>query len=446
MSGIRNRAALVHLASLGLSFVFILICARRQWFFFDEWAFLVDSGESNYLAPHVGHWSTAPMLITHGLKALFGLNTYWPYLIVAVLVHLGIAHLLWRILLRVGTDRWVAVALAFFFAVLGAGAQNILWGFQVGFMGAVLAGLGAALIADIAHPTRPVAAYLGFAALSTLSLMFAGTALPVLVASGIIAWRRRGPLRAALLLAPAVVIYAIWYLYANLAFTSEPAGRVDSLEQLVVGVPGYAAKMFVDALQLITPVPGFGIILFTLVFLAAAMRLSSLWATRPLAIALLGGAIAFAFLTGFSRINLGLTETASGRYVYLMIALMVPLLGVMATWAIRRGWVHPALAVGLILCLAVYNAGLLRIDANDQGVREQNSRDIISAAAAVLADPSFDIPDDAQPEPVYAPDLTAGDLRALVTDGELVPGPFSEASYLTAVENLTTEQAPPASG
>lgn len=434
-----SRAALAHYVLLAAGALWIALCARGQWFFYDEWAFLVEPDASGLMAPHVGHWSLSPILITELLRSIFGLSTYVPYLAVAVLIHLGIAHLLWRALRRLGTHRWVAVALAFLFTVLGIGSENILWAFQIGFMGAILLGLGAVLVADVQAPKRPWIAFIGFVVLTTASLTFSGTALPLLAAAALVAWRRHGLRRAVVMLLPAVVVYGCWYVYATRSFDMAKGGRVDGFGQLLTGVPQYAAKMFVDALQLLTPIPSFGIILFTIVLIAAVARFTSLWRTRPIALALLLGGLVFALLTGFSRINNGFEATLQGRYVYMMLTLMFPLIGVILTVAIRRRMIQPTLAVALVLATAVYNAGVMRVTASAQSERELNTRDILYAAAAIVEDPSWDIPDDAKPEPVFAPDVTVASLRMLVERGWLTPHPYSSTAYLTAIANLTPE-------
>lgn len=436
-----SRAALAHYALLALGAVWIAVCSRGQWFFFDEWAFLVEPDGANLNAPHVGHWSLSPLVITLALRAVFGLGSYVPYLGLAVLVHLGIAHLLWRVLRRVGTQRWVAVALAAMFTVLGAGAENILWAFQLGFMGAVLLGLGALLIADVEAPKRPWLAYAGFAVLSVASLTFSGTALPLLAASALVAWRRRGFLRAVLLTLPAIVVYGAWYLYATRTFEMAGNGRVSGLGQLLTGVPTYAAKMFVDALQLMTPVPSFGIVLFAVLLIAVLARVTALWQHRPTALALVAGAVVFSLLTGFSRINNGFDATLQGRYVYMMIALTLPLMGVILTVAIRRRWLNPVLAVLIVLLAALYNAGLLSAQAMMQSEREINTRDILYASLAVIDDPQFDVDDSAKPEPVYAPDVTVGKLRLLLDRGWISEQPYTSDAYLTAIANLIPTQS-----
>ena len=62
-----------HVASLVAGLALILWFQRDQWFFFDEFAFLVPGGPGIWDA-HVGHWSTAPTLIYDAYVTLFGLD------------------------------------------------------------------------------------------------------------------------------------------------------------------------------------------------------------------------------------------------------------------------------------------------------------------------------------------------------------------------------------
>ena len=51
------------------------------------------------LAPHNEHWSTAPYLIYRLLEAVFGIRSYWPYFLPAILLHLLVVHLVWWVML-----------------------------------------------------------------------------------------------------------------------------------------------------------------------------------------------------------------------------------------------------------------------------------------------------------------------------------------------------------
>ncbi len=143
---------LVHGLSLVGGAVVLLVANRNQWFFGDEWNFIVNRGPRGasigVLEPHNEHWTTVPVLVFRGLLAIVGLRSYLPYVAVLLALHLGLAHLLWRVSLRVGATPAIATALAAVFIVLGAGSENLLWAFQIAFVGVVAFGWAAVLLHD----------------------------------------------------------------------------------------------------------------------------------------------------------------------------------------------------------------------------------------------------------------------------------------------------------
>lgn len=408
--------AAVHCVSLVVALAWILVCGRGQWFFFDEWDFLKLSS-TDLLTPHLGHWSTAPMLVTAGLRELVGLGSYWPYLLTAVLVHLGIAHVLWRLLRRAGVSPWIAVLLAFVVALFGAGAENILWAFQFGFLGAVLLNLVAVLLVDRASRERYWRGYAPVVALTVLSLTFSGTALPLIGAVAIVALRRVGLWRTALLIAPSAAVYLAWYLHArsNPVYFMPPGPTGYSVITLVREMGGFAFRMLVGGLDGLTPVPFLGPVLFLAIAVYATVRAPRLWTRAPLVLALAAAAIAFALLTAYSRFYFAADTAASSRYIYLTTVLLIPLIGLLCTElaSLHRG-VEPAIAAALALT-AVYGGHLLLQAGEAQAVVEQGTRAKIYAVVDELAVHDVDI--SSRPDPVYAPSLTVGDLRALVAAG-----------------------------
>ncbi|MCU1580896.1 MAG: hypothetical protein JWO01_284, partial [Microbacteriaceae bacterium] len=138
----------VHYAALAVSFGLILWLGRDQWFFGDDWAILVPRLDGAVMLPHVGHWNLVPALLFQWMRDLVGLGSYLPFLALAVVAHLVLCHLLWRILRRVGVEPWIATMLSILMMLFGGGAENIFWAFQVGFMGAVAIGLAVVLLFD----------------------------------------------------------------------------------------------------------------------------------------------------------------------------------------------------------------------------------------------------------------------------------------------------------
>ena len=116
---------------------------RHQWFLVDEWVFLTNTGfgPHDLLAPYNAHWTTLPILAYRSLFALAGLRSYVPYQLVTIGLHLGTAALLRVIMRRVGVGPWIATLAASLFVFFGAGAQNVLWAFQMTFVGALVLGL-----------------------------------------------------------------------------------------------------------------------------------------------------------------------------------------------------------------------------------------------------------------------------------------------------------------
>ena len=140
-----DGAVFAHLGSLVVGAVILIGVNRNQWFFGDEWDFLGGyrttwSWPDQLLIPHNEHWGASPLLVFRGIELLVGLRTYWPYALAAIVVHLVIVHLLWRIIIQGGLTPWAATIGVLPAIALGAGAENLLWGFQVGFLGSLALG------------------------------------------------------------------------------------------------------------------------------------------------------------------------------------------------------------------------------------------------------------------------------------------------------------------
>lgn len=432
-------AWIAHLVTLAAAAVFLVVISRGQWFFYDEWDFLRPlSSPADLFAPHVGHWSTAPMLLYKGLEQVFGLSSYWPYLLVSLAIHLGIAHMLWRIMLRIGTAPWIAVSASLLFMLYPAGSQNILWAFQTGYMGGMLLGLVGVLLADRLTRERYWRRYAVIVAVIVVALTFAGTALPLVLAVGIVAWRRAGFLRALLLLAPVGAVYGTWYVYASLAFPANPSAPPPATPGQFLSPTGgleYAGRMVAASFSELTPWWPIGLALLVAVAVYFFATLVTSWRRRPVLIALTSAAVVFALLTAYSRLGYGMDSSEGGRYLYMVFALLLPLLGSAATWLARRlRWTQVVTVAGFA-AIAVGGGFTISAEAANQRVIETETREVLFAAVDVLAaDPH--IPDSSIPEPTYAPTLDAGSLRELVAEGWFPRGPYDEGDRLTAAVNL----------
>jgi len=209
----RGRILLAHLLSLAAGGLVLLRVNRNQWFFGDEWEFLggirrATPWYDQLLQPHNEHWSTAPYLLYRLLEATFGIRTYWPYIGLAVLLHLLIVHLVWRVMLQSRITPWVATVVVLPLIVLGAGSQNLLWAFQIGFLGSVALGLGTLLLVNHAG-TWERRDWAGIA-LAVFALLWSGVSVLLIVVCALVVLLRRGIKPASAFALVPGVVYIVW--------------------------------------------------------------------------------------------------------------------------------------------------------------------------------------------------------------------------------------------
>jgi hypothetical protein len=408
-----------HYGSLIVGLAIILVIARDQWFFGDDWAILAPHLDAAVMQPHVGHWNLIPALVFPALRNLIGLGSYLPYLLLALAAHLTVAHLLWRILNRVGVPAWGATIVGFLVVLLGAGAENILWAFQFGFMGAVAIGLAIVLLLDREKlgPVRVVAVIV----LAILAPMFSGTFIPLLAAAAIVGLVRRGFLRTVVLFLPAAAIYITWYLTYALHDPNTPQGVHTPAGAAFALV--YAGAMLAGGLGRALPWIGLGILpaVAVAVWFVVTVR-NGFRGPALVAYALASGAVVFVLLTAYARSGFGLSAAAAQRYAYVTIVLLLPGLSLLVARLVRgrRRWT--VLATVLALALVVFNAGTLEVSGEVQAAREQASHRRIDAdyRAVTVAHPSTTVLK-APADPKWAPDLLGSDVRQLARWGQLDP-------------------------
>ncbi|CAN5346809.1 hypothetical protein BH11ACT3_BH11ACT3_07040 [soil metagenome] len=409
------RPTPVHYASLIVGFALLLVLGRDQWFIYDDWAILhSDMDAAAWVAGHQGHWNTASTLVFQVLRSTVGLRSYLPYLVFALLAHLAVVHLVWRLMRRAQVAPWLATGVAATVILFGAAAENLLWAFQFGFMGAIALGLVVVVLMDRARLTTPTA--IGIVAVSIVALTFSGTALPVLAAAFVLGFIRHGWWRALLLLAPAGVVYVAWYL----AFSGgTPSSLAPHGSDFVTKVPLFIAAMFGAGYGQYVGVVPVGALVAIVLLIWIIRRFRHWRGPEASAYALIAGSVVFAVLTAVSRAGGELTAAGAQRYVYLIVMLALPTMALALGWVVTRGrGAAVAVAIAVALVGAV-NVALLVGRAGEQAVIEQRVEREAAAAVDVLAtEPG--VADAQLPIPDVAPDLTVADLRE-GADAGLVP-------------------------
>ena len=128
----------------------LLFWGSKLTFLLDEWEFLLyrpGFTAHSILSPHGEHISIAPILIYKALQETAGMSSSLPYLAVSVALFL-VASILLFVYLRRRVDPWLALLATGIVLFLGPAYEDLLWGFQMGFMGSLACGLGALLLLE----------------------------------------------------------------------------------------------------------------------------------------------------------------------------------------------------------------------------------------------------------------------------------------------------------
>jgi hypothetical protein len=341
VAGVRvpRLAAAVHGAGLAVALGVWLYLDRGLWFFGDEWDFLVRRGvvgaPASVWAPHNEHWSTLPILVWRAIFSVVHLGSYWPYLIPTLLVHLVVVHLVWRRCLRIGTGPWVATGMGLVLGLLGSGAEDLSWAFQLGFLGSLALGLGALDVAD--SPTRPPSRRrdLLVSALALAAMMCSTVGNATTVALGVTlavsaSWRRL--IR---VVGPPAACWALWWLLAGRQGMAAMGDHVDG--SVLDHAPAFAWNEVVTDVGRAAGLRSLGTLLAVALVAWVVSRLRGLAPAHRSIVGLAAGAATFYFLAALGRDHDGLMTPS--RYVYIGAMLLAPAAAGALSFALAAGGV-----------------------------------------------------------------------------------------------------------
>ncbi|MDQ6746890.1 MAG: hypothetical protein M3010_02105 [Candidatus Dormibacteraeota bacterium] len=407
-----RRAAAAHAGTLVLGAVALLYMGRGFWFHYDEWD-IVGNHSLGLFEPHSEHWSTLPYLAYRGLYPVFGLRQYLPYLAIVVALHLGVVHLAWRVLRQQGVNGWISVTLAAAFLALGAGAENLVWAWQMGFVGSVFFGYAACLLVTTGTPGRRRDVFGALALLA--AMMCSGIGLVMTLVAGVAAALRRGPAAAAAVVLPAVIAFGAWYAAYGHRASGQAYARpsvTGSLQFAWVGLTATAERA--SGLRWLGP------LLVVAALAWAASRLRAAPSREPLAIAGVVGALGLFTLISAGRLQFGVESARQGRYVYVAAALLLPVTGLALQWLAGRRTIGRAAAALLVGWALVHGAGNLVLAESQHRAVSASTRALVLAAAARLDEGQHFDPS-ARPDPVAAPTLTLARIAGFKREGALPP-------------------------
>ena len=373
------RARLIVAAAAVIAGLAILWLSRDFNFYFDEWSFIFSAPDwqlISYFQPHNEHPSMLPRLIYAVLLNTVGLRSYVPYMAVLLALHGFNVYLLFELVRRRAGDL-VGMAAAASLLFLGAGWENILWAFQISFVGSVACGL-AMLLALESRRTLPAALLL------LASLMFSGIGLVFLVAAAARLFFEPTRRRELLWLVPVAAAFVAWYLVFG--HNGTPPNPPAALANLMV-LPLYVAWGLASSAAAL--IGQGGAIFGPLVLVMAVVAIALGWTRRPpdaFAVSVALALVTFYVVTGVNRAQLGYQQSGAGRYVYEGALMWLLLLADPARELPWRGTWRPALvAAAFLMCFS--SAALLYAFSVAKTAQMLREDDDFQALAAVRHDP-----------------------------------------------------------
>jgi hypothetical protein len=281
------------IAAAGLAVTLILGLAAGLSFHGDEWAYIVDRRLTieSMLQPHNEHLAFLHVLVYRGLVELVGTTSYLPFLAVLMACHVAMAAGVYA-LMRRAVSIEAALAAAVLMLFLGSGFDNLLWAFQIGFVGAAALGAWALVMAD-----RPAVC----AVLLTLALWTSGNGLFYLAPAAVLIARRRW------LILP-VASYAVWFVMVGReSVPVPPVGPfLDYAVRLIGSVVGGAAGFG----------PAAGVVILGLVVAGLVAQRAT---PSRFVVAGLVGLASMALILAFGRAHFGPEQAEAPRYIYVAL-------------------------------------------------------------------------------------------------------------------------------
>ena len=417
---------------------------RGIWFWSDDWNFLLDrqgNGLHQLFGQHNGHFVLLPVLLFKFNAALFGIGTMVPLHVISTALQLLVAALIYIFATR-RTDPWVAYSVAVIVLFLGQGWENILWSFQVGFLLAMAAGLGALLLYELegTRRTRVLTALL-------LTVSVASTGLGVIFLIGISVraiWRDERK-RAFTVLSMPSLVFAVWFLAVGREYRSGSS---------IEAAPQFASDLVAFAFGAVAgtdPYWGRAVALVALIAIATVIgRRDRITAAQA---GLLALPVAFWVLTSIQRAGMSGPYPTRYAYVGALFFLLVSLeflrdfhINTATRWCVIA---FAAISVAGNFGHLIVGARYLR---SHTGVTRaeltaiEASRSLGAARGAFdPTDPSFG----AQHVPLYLDLVPAGGSSPAFSESELANGDeaarASADRALTQLELPSVTAAPPAS-
>jgi hypothetical protein len=392
----------------------LLWVGRKQWYFFDEWRLVIErvvphpDGPLAQLRllfrPDGEHVIGIPLAIFVVIVRWFGVDSYWPFVFVNVIIRVATLFVLDDVCRRVGARRMVRLLAVATIALFGEGYES-LFGQSIIFAGFTLIACLLAIRVSLKPDISERRAAIGSAAWLSVSILSSSYGFPVVAGLALyylLIGRRRASLTT--LIVPPVVFIVVRMLAGGSYAQQQPL----SSSRLPLYIH-YVQRGLSAVGESILGMDGLGIASFVVIALA------SLWlATEPrqraFVVSILAMIVLFYLEASLSRSVFGPEQArAAGRYTFFCGVLAVAMLA--AAWGQRRlepRWAP--LAAALVVVSLANSIGWLGDGSAYYTDKMQVSRDrlalgfnIVERGLAVYV-----------PDPAWAGDMTGPGLKAVL--------------------------------
>jgi len=402
MSVVRSRQSL----SKGGRLIWVLLLlfswarfasiSNFRTFHYDEWAFVLLRWHVNVdtlLLPHNGHMSVVPIAIWMVLFRVVGLDNYGLYQAIGYLSHFLVASLLLVLLVRrLGITAGLAIASSFL--LLGTGAENILWPFQIGLMLSVAGYLMSLHAIDLRGTRAP------WLILTSLLVALGSSGFGVIAVVGttfeVIA--RRCDRRYWYAVGVPAVLWAVWYaIYGQSQMRRENAPLV----------PKYVHEAFAGSLSaLVNESRAWGFVAAWTLLIVVLVHFASKRHSRVRLAGVSVSLLLFWTVTALSRAQYW--SPSGGRYVYIACALLLLALAELISTLDENRILASCIVFAVWSISSTWNV------MNDYGEWLREWGESVGMELRALESRLDTSPDDYRPDPVRAPNIYAGDYRRAV--------------------------------
>ena len=392
-----------------VAFVLLYRKGLGTTFYYDEWNFVMNRREwdvETFLRAHNEHLSLVPVLIFKLLFVTVGLDSYGVYRALLLLLHVACVVLVY-VLARERVEPPLALGVAAVILFLGAAWNDLLVPFQISFLLSVAAGLGML----IALERRDVPGTITVAVLLAVSLASSSVGIAFGAAAGVHVLVRDDRLRRLWAVAVPGLLYLVWLMaYGDPTATSGGRTLTTLAKDNLPAAPGYVATAAAGAWGAITGLGadwGRPLAIASFVVLAVFIVRTRVMTLRLLA--LLAAAAAYWGLAAVFRAHVN--PPTDSRYLYLgaILVLLMALELLPPVVTTPRLLLVVAVLVG---ASAIANFGSLR--SGSQYLQDWSR--YVRAELGALEVAGAETRSDFAPDPVRAPDITAGKYFAAIRD------------------------------